>query len=525
MTRPIDVVRAVAPLAKPNYIAAFQNCSALLVQHEIITPLRLAHFLAQILHESGELRIEWENMNYSAERMLEIFGASHSAKVKPAEAAMLAHKPELIAERVYGLGNPSKAAELGNTHRGDGFLYRGGGLMQTTGRANYKRMGQLCGVDFESHPELVVSAEHALKPALGEWSQGKLNQFADQDDVLSISKAINLGNPRSPRTPIGLAERRRLLAKVKSVIGDVVTLTDAPADTPDLESAMDLLEIKRRLREKELYRGEINRDYDRATDEAVKAWLLNQGVRNFEEWPELRLIIAAAQALCRAEGIDTGAIDGRLGPQTRSAFEIYAARRANGGAALEAVALFRDETDAAAVPAAAAAVPAAAAAAPPAGGPSLRWPTESDVEQFFGPPGSNQVLLQLPFPMRLAWDLDTVIRRASCNAKVRDSLDRIWTRVLQTYGLDEIRRLRLDLFGGCLNVRRKRGGSGWSMHAFGIAWDVDPDHNQLKMGRDEATLDGAEYNDFWNIVYDEGAIGLGRERNFDWMHFQFARLG
>ena len=146
--------------------------------------------------KSGELRIEWENMNYSAERMLEIFGARHSAKVKPAEAAMLAHKPVLIAERVYGLGNPSKAAELGNTHRGDGFLYRGGGLMQTTGRANYKRMGQLCGFDFENHPDLVVSAEeHALKPALGEWSQGKLNQFADQDDVLSISKAISFGKP------------------------------------------------------------------------------------------------------------------------------------------------------------------------------------------------------------------------------------------------------------------------------------------------------------------------------------------
>ena len=75
-------------------------------------------------------------MNYSAERMLVIFGARHSAKVKPAEAAMLAHKPELIAERITGLGNPSKAAELGNTHRGDGFLYRGGGLMQTTGQAN-----------------------------------------------------------------------------------------------------------------------------------------------------------------------------------------------------------------------------------------------------------------------------------------------------------------------------------------------------------------------------------------------------
>ena len=212
MTRPIDVVRAVAPLAKPNYIAAFQNGSALLAQHEINTPLRLAHFLAQILHESGELRIEWENMSYSAERMLEIFGARHSAKVKPAEAAMLAHKPELIAERVYGLGNPSKAAELGNTHRGDGFLYRGGGLMQTTGRANYKRMGQLCGVDFENHPDLVVSAEHALKPALGEWSQGKLNQFADQDDAALDLQGDQLRQPAGiwyPQRPRGAASPAR----------------------------------------------------------------------------------------------------------------------------------------------------------------------------------------------------------------------------------------------------------------------------------------------------------------------------
>ena len=168
-----------------------------------------------------------------------------------------------------------------------------------------------------------------------------------------------------------------------------MTLTGAPADTPDLESALDLLEIKRRLHEKELYRGEINGDYDRATDEAVKAWLLNQGVRNFEEWPELRLIIAAAQALCSAEGINAGAIDGRLGPQTRSAFEIYAARRTNGGAALEALALFRDEV--------------AAAAAPPAGAPSLRWPTESNVEQFFGPAGqqSGAVAVAIPHAARM----------------------------------------------------------------------------------------------------------------------------
>ena len=97
-------------------------------------------------------------------------------------------------------------------------------------------------------------------------------------------------------------------------------------------------------------------------------------------------------------------------------------------------------------------------------------------------------------------------------------------RTLEHYGLPEIQRLRLDMFGGLLNVRRMRGGTSWSMHAYGIAWDVDPARNALRMGRDQATLDAPEYDAFWSFVYDEGAISLGRERNYDWMHFQFARL-
>jgi predicted chitinase len=78
-------------------------------------------------------------MSYNAPRLLEVFGAGrHSAGITPGEAQALARRPEAIAERVYGLGNPSKARELGNTQSGDGFRYRGGGLMQTTGRANYR---------------------------------------------------------------------------------------------------------------------------------------------------------------------------------------------------------------------------------------------------------------------------------------------------------------------------------------------------------------------------------------------------
>lgn len=192
--RAVDIIRKVAPHARPEYVEAFENGDGLLVDHEITEPDRLAHFLAQCLHETGGLSITWESGNYSAERLLQIFGVGHhSAAVTPAEAQRLAHNGPAIFERVYGLGNPHKARELGNTEPGDGFKYRGGGILQTTGRANYARMGVKCNVDFEGHPELVLSAEHALKPALAEWSEGHLNDAADRDDIIAITKKINGG--------------------------------------------------------------------------------------------------------------------------------------------------------------------------------------------------------------------------------------------------------------------------------------------------------------------------------------------
>ena len=222
MTRAVDVVRRIAPEARPAYLAAFEQGDALLFAHGLTTPARLAHFLAQVLHESGALEIDWENMSYSSRRLLQIFGVGrHSAAITQGEAQALAHRPEAIAERVYGLGNPHKARELGNTESGDGFCYRGGGLLQTTGRANYRRMGQKCGVDFEGQPDLVLAAEHALKPALCEWTEARLNAFADCDDILSISRAINLGNPRVPRRPNGMEDRVAWYARVRQLIDRV----------------------------------------------------------------------------------------------------------------------------------------------------------------------------------------------------------------------------------------------------------------------------------------------------------------
>ena len=91
------------------------------------------------------------------------------------------------------------------------------------------------------------------------------------------------------------------------------------------------------------------------------------------------------------------------------------------------------------------------------------------------------------------------------------------------YGESKIRELRLDLYGGSFVKRKKRGGSTWSTHAWGIAVDFDPDKNQLQWGRDRAYFARPEYNDWWACWEAEGWVSLGKVANYDWMHIQAAR--
>jgi putative chitinase len=211
----IDTVIRIAPKAHINYLEAIRRGDSLFEQHEIITSLRLSHFLAQALHETGGFRILRENMNFSAARLIEIFGINrHSAAVTAAEAEMLARDPEAIAERVYGLGNPRKSRELGNIQPGDGFRYRGNGVLQTTGRSNHRRMGAACGIDFEGNPDLVTAPEHALKPALQAWTESHLNILADKNDIRTITRRIN-------GDFIGLADREAWFNKIWPLVKDV----------------------------------------------------------------------------------------------------------------------------------------------------------------------------------------------------------------------------------------------------------------------------------------------------------------
>ena len=156
------------------------------------------------------------------------------------------------------------------------------------------------------------------------------------------------------------------------------------------------------------------------------------------------------------------------------------------------------------------------------------WPTDTpdqeELLEFFGEPGENQIRLTLPFAMKCSWDEEQIIKSFFCHKKVRDSLGRIYQNVFEIYGLEDIERLRLDIFGGCYNNRNKRGGSNLSIHAFAAALDIDPNNNKLKWHSDRAFLSRDEYEPFWQEFEKEEWVSLGRSRDNDWMHVQAARI-
>jgi putative chitinase len=236
--RAVDIVRQIAPKARAEYLAAFDAGDARLDEAGVTTPLRLAHLLAQCGAESGGFELTRESLFYKTEkRLIEIFkNMKQDTPLLAGEAKMLLGQEQDLGERFYGVGgvselykkngmnkgrnpgNPGKAKKLGNDRPGDGFLFRGNGLLQTTGGEAHRKAGEKVGVDFFNHPELVTSAEHALKPVLFEWTNSRCNDFADQDDLLSISRAINIGTPDTDRTPNGMKERGDWLEKARTVL-------------------------------------------------------------------------------------------------------------------------------------------------------------------------------------------------------------------------------------------------------------------------------------------------------------------
>jgi len=106
--------------------------------------------------------------------------------------------------------------------------------------------------------------------------------------------------------------------------------------------------------------------------------------------------------------------------------------------------------------------------------------------------------------------------------RVANSLASVLERVWNRYGQTEISALRLNQFGGDRVLRLMTGANRWSMHAWGIAYDFDPQRNQLRWNHTQAKLARPEYREWWEIWETEGWYSLGRKQNFDWMHVQAA---
>lgn len=147
---------------------------SLLAKYEITTLLRLSHFFAQIAHESGDFKY-----------LAELGGKSYFDKYEGRE-------------------------DLGNTQKGDGYKFKGRGYIQVTGRANYSEISKDLKIDFINNPELLEQEVNAMISALWFWNKRKLNQFADLDDIKTITKKINGGYN-------GLKERQEYLTQYKKI--------------------------------------------------------------------------------------------------------------------------------------------------------------------------------------------------------------------------------------------------------------------------------------------------------------------
>jgi putative chitinase len=175
-----------------------------LPDYDINTPERVAAFMAQCAHESGNFRALKENLNYKAASLRRTF-----SKYFPNDeiAAAYANKPEKIANRVYGgrMGN-------GPEESGDGYKYCGRGLIQLTGKQNYQNFADSIETPVEDIPEYLATFEGAVQSACWFWESNNLNQWADKGDILTLTKRINGGT-------IGLEDRIKHYNHALHVLG------------------------------------------------------------------------------------------------------------------------------------------------------------------------------------------------------------------------------------------------------------------------------------------------------------------
>lgn len=170
-------------------------------KYNINTPQRIACFIGQCQHESGNFTLLQENLNYSADALMRVWPSRFPTRE---EANKFHRNPEKIANKVYG-------GRMGNTEDGDGWKYRGRGIKQLTGKENYRNCGNGIGVDLVNDPDLLLEPEYACLSAGWYWNKHNLNALADKEDYELLTKRINGGL-------IGHDDRMKRIRHAQSVL-------------------------------------------------------------------------------------------------------------------------------------------------------------------------------------------------------------------------------------------------------------------------------------------------------------------
>ncbi|MDD2046082.1 glycoside hydrolase family 19 protein [Pseudomonas putida] len=195
----------ILPNARPVAGIFLPALNRAMARYKIDSPVRVAAFLAQVGHESGQLRNLVENLSYSADALVRTWPSRFTVE----SAAACARQPEKIANIVY-------SGRMGNIRPDDGWRYRGRGLIQLTGRANYGTAGAGLALPLEEQPELLEQPEHAAMSAAWWWAKHDLNEMADAGRFQDIGSVINTGKPG--RVPHGVAERKALYDRALKVL-------------------------------------------------------------------------------------------------------------------------------------------------------------------------------------------------------------------------------------------------------------------------------------------------------------------
>jgi putative chitinase len=180
---------------------------AILPEYDIETEHRVAAFIAQCAHESGNFRFITENLNYKWQSLRKVFPKYFPDDSIAQQYANMPNRQEAIANRVYAnrMGNGSEAS-------GDGFKYRGRGLIQLTGKTNYENYAMSLEIDVDEAVEHLKTFEGCVQSAAWFWDENKLNTFADRKDIVTLSKRINGGT-------IGLEDRIKHYNHALHVLG------------------------------------------------------------------------------------------------------------------------------------------------------------------------------------------------------------------------------------------------------------------------------------------------------------------